>query len=210
MPADFSFIHTKPFSVKMSSEEPGTMTFMAPELLPPTRFGLEKEVPSKEASIHALSMTVVLAGQWPFYPKKEVEIMCTMICGERPPEPENAEEIWITKAVWDLLRDYWRSVRILQCRTDTARRMFVPVRRSSCVDRSDITTTESRKPLTGGNGLQGNTYYDLPKEHYTAPGSPKPVKQYCFPPWNTTKGIFEPGNQDGVASFRQTCTMIIF
>ena len=122
MPADFSFIHTKPFSVKMSSEEPGTMTFMAPELLPPTRFGLEKGVPSKEASIHALSMTVVLAGQWPFYPKKEVEVMCAMICGERPPEPENAEEIWITKVVWDLLRECWRSVRILQCRTDMAQR----------------------------------------------------------------------------------------
>ena len=88
-------------------------SFEAPELLLPDKFGLEKGVPSKEADIYALGMTVyqVLTGTWPFYPKREVEVMHAVISGERPPKPENAEEIGMTEVLWDLLEECWREDR---------------------------------------------------------------------------------------------------
>jgi len=86
---------------------------MAPELLHSARFGLEKGVPSKEADIYALGMTVyqVLTGQWPFYPKREAEVVLAVISGKRPPKPENAEEIGMTEVVWELMEDCWREDR---------------------------------------------------------------------------------------------------
>jgi serine/threonine protein kinase len=97
----------------MSTEEQGTTSFMAPELLLSTKFGLDKGVPSKEADIYALGMTVyqVLTGRWPFYPRREAEVMHAVISGERPSKPENAEKIGITEVVWDLLRECWREDR---------------------------------------------------------------------------------------------------
>ena len=99
--------------MELSSEGFGTVSFMAPELLHSTRFGLEKGVPSKEADIYALGMTVyqVLTGKWPFYPKRETEIMHVVISGVRPPKPENAEEIGMTEAVWELVRECWKEDR---------------------------------------------------------------------------------------------------
>ena len=44
--------------LKILTEESGTVAFMAPELLRSVRFGLEKGVPSKEANIYALRMTM--------------------------------------------------------------------------------------------------------------------------------------------------------
>ena len=86
---------------------------MAPELLHSAMFDLEKEVPSKEADIYALGMTMyqVLTGKWPFYPKREVEVMTVVVSGERPSKPENAEEIGMTEAVWELMSDCWREDR---------------------------------------------------------------------------------------------------
>ena len=83
---------------------------MAPELLLPTKFGLERGVPSKEADIYALGMTMyqVFTGKWPFFPKREVEVMHAVMSGERPPKPENAEGIGMTEVVWDLLTRCWR------------------------------------------------------------------------------------------------------
>lgn len=82
---------------------------MAPELLLPTKFGLDKEIPSKEADVYALGMTMyqVLTGKLPFFPRREAEVMHAVISGERPPKPENAE-IGMTEAVWDLLGECWR------------------------------------------------------------------------------------------------------
>jgi len=68
---------------------------MAPELLLPTKFGLEKGVPSKEADVYAFGMTIyqVLSGKRPFLPRKKARIICAVIFGERPAKPENAEEL---------------------------------------------------------------------------------------------------------------------
>ena len=99
--------------MEMLDAEQGTMAFMAPELLFSAKFGLEKGVPSKEADIYALGMTVyqVLTDERPFFSKKGAEIALAVISGERPPKPENAESIGITEAVWDLVRECWREDR---------------------------------------------------------------------------------------------------
>ena len=108
--ADFGFTRVTTLSARASSKEVGTVSFMAPELLLPTKFGLEKGVPSKEADVYALGMTVyqALTGKWPFFPRREAEVMHAVISGERPPKPENAEGIGMTEVVWDLLTRCWR------------------------------------------------------------------------------------------------------
>jgi len=42
----------------MSAGGGGTIKFMAPELLAPSRFGLDECAPSKEADIYAIAMTI--------------------------------------------------------------------------------------------------------------------------------------------------------
>ena len=113
MLADFGFIQVTTLSVKMMSKELGTMSFMAPELLYSTRFGLDKGVPSKEADVYALGMTVyqVLTGNRPFYPKREVEVIHVVISGGRPPKPDNAEKVGMTEVVWELLEECWKEDR---------------------------------------------------------------------------------------------------
>ena len=86
---------------------------MAPELLLPTKFGLTKGVPSKEADIYALGMTIyqVLTGKLPFSQRRKARVMYAVMLGERPAKPENAEEIGMTDVVWDLLRGCWEEER---------------------------------------------------------------------------------------------------
>ena len=94
-------------------EEQGTPSFVAPELFLPTKFGLKKGGPSKEADVYALSMTMyqVMTGKRPFLQMRKAAIVCAVISGERPAKPENAEEIGMTDAFWDLLGECWREDR---------------------------------------------------------------------------------------------------
>lgn len=110
MLADLGFTRVTTISIRLSSEGEGTAAFMAPELLLPQKFGLEKGVPSKEADIYALGMTVhqVLTDKWPFFPKRETEIITAVVSGKRPPKPENAEEIGMTEDLWNLLQECWK------------------------------------------------------------------------------------------------------
>ena len=106
-------------------EERGTPSFMAPELLLPTKFGLEKTRPSKEADVYAFGMTMyqVLTGKRPFRPMRNAGIVRAVILGERPAKPENAEEVGMTDTLWNLLRKCWKEDRkrrpdILQVRAE--------------------------------------------------------------------------------------------
>ena len=114
---------------------------MAPELLHSARFGLEKGVPSKEADIYALSMTVyqVLTGQWPFYPKQKMEIVVAVISGKRPPKPKNAEEIGMTGVVWELMEKCWMEDR-------TKRPNILQVLRKFCIMTGEGQTVEMVVP----------------------------------------------------------------
>lgn len=100
--------------MRRTSEETGTAFFTAPELLHPTKFGLEKGVPSKEGDIYALGMTLyqVLTGCYPFYPRGEFEVIHAVIEGARPPRPENAEEMGMTEVVWEFMAECWREERV--------------------------------------------------------------------------------------------------
>ena len=90
-------------------------SFMAPELLLPTKFGLER-VRSKEADMYALGMTIyqVLTSRQPFLQRRKARIIHAVISGERPAKPENAEEIGMTKVVWDLLEECWKEDRTMR------------------------------------------------------------------------------------------------
>lgn len=113
MLADFGITRVMTFSVKMSSKEQGTTSFMAPELLLPSKFGRREGVSSKEADVYALGMAVyqVLTGKRPFFTWRIAEVVHAVISGGRPPKPENAEEIGMTDIVWDLLTECWREDR---------------------------------------------------------------------------------------------------
>lgn len=112
MLADFGLIRVTTVSVKVSSKEESTASFMAPELLS-TRFGLDRAVPSKETDIFALGMTSyqVLAGKKPFSQVGGARIAHAVISGERPAKPENAKQVGMTDVVWDLLTECWREDR---------------------------------------------------------------------------------------------------
>lgn len=112
MLADFGFSCITTAPVEMPEDE-GILSFMAPELLLPTKFGLEKGAPSKEADIYALGMTTyqVLTGERPFLPRRKTVIIHAVISGERPAKPENAVGIGMTEVVWDLLRECWSEDR---------------------------------------------------------------------------------------------------
>ena len=127
--------------MKTLTEESGTVSFMAPELLHSARFGLEKGVPSKEADIYALGMTVyqVLTGQWPFYPKREAEVVLAVISGKRPPKPENAEEIGMTGVVWELMGKCWREDR-------TKRLNILQVLKKFCIITGEGQTIDAAVP----------------------------------------------------------------
>ncbi|KAF9789236.1 kinase-like domain-containing protein [Thelephora terrestris] len=113
MLADLGFTRVAAILTKTPMEEEDTVSFMAPELLVPQKFGLENGVPSKEADIYALGMTVyqVLTGKSPFFPTKGLNIFFPIVSGARPSKPENAEGIGMTEDIWSLLQETWREDR---------------------------------------------------------------------------------------------------
>ena len=150
MLADFGLtrVVTSAMKMEMPNGDHDTTSFMAPELLLPSKFGLTKEVPSKEADIYALGMTVyqVLTGKCPFFPKRIAEVVHAVISGERPPKPENAEETGMTEVVWGLLEECWREDRTTRPTAVEVLRRFCEITGEVGPIRQDL---EARKQDTG-------------------------------------------------------------
>jgi serine/threonine protein kinase len=182
---DFGFTRVTTISVRVSSEEPGTASFMAPELLLPTRFGLDKGVPSKEADIYALGMTVyqVLTGKWPFFPRREAEVFHAVIAGERPPKPENAERIGMTEVVWNLLRECWREDRTARPNISDILGRFCGITGERRTTDSIIVTAESWEFTEA----EVDNDHDLGEKRNEAPGSRNP--KVLLPPRGYFAGI---------------------
>ena len=83
---------------------------MSPELLDPTRFGLEESHPTKESDCYALGMVVyeVLSGQAPFAPAKAPVVIWMVLEGRRPGRPHGAEGKLFTDSIWGVLELCWK------------------------------------------------------------------------------------------------------
>ena len=105
--------------------EGGTMMFMSPELLVPTRFGRVEAVPTFEADIYAFGLVIyqvcehdrgclpftyivqVLTGDIPFPKLRMADIAFNVVQGERPPKPENASAIGFSDLLWSFVQRCW-------------------------------------------------------------------------------------------------------
>ena len=111
--------------------EGGTMQFMAPELLAPSRFGLRNAVPTKEGDVYAFGLVIfqvivcavtiyvpfpifrqVLTEERPFGNIKLVELSYHVSFGVRPEKPGNAEAIGISDSLWKLVQECWKGDRM--------------------------------------------------------------------------------------------------
>jgi serine/threonine protein kinase len=117
--ADFGFmtiVHDPSLEMDSSKSEVGggTTLFMAPELLVPSKFGLERSTPTAEADIYAVAIVVyqVLTGTLPF--GKQTEVVFKVLRGERPSKPENALELGLCDKVWKMLEECWQEERELR------------------------------------------------------------------------------------------------
>ena len=106
--------------------EGGTMTFMAPELLAPSKYGLNGAIPTREGDIYAFGLVIlqvvtfislpllfpsticqVLTGELPFSGIKSLELGFHVWSGVRPFKPDNAEDIGISESLWKLIQKCW-------------------------------------------------------------------------------------------------------
>jgi hypothetical protein len=105
--------------------EGGTMMFMSPELLVPSRFGLTESVPIPEGDIYAFGLVIfqvcehgcscrlfshfvqVLTGEIPFRGVKQTEIGYSVAMGKRPEKPANASAIGFSDSLWGFVQRCW-------------------------------------------------------------------------------------------------------
>jgi hypothetical protein len=125
--ADFGFT-TMTLDPTMScsvKSEGGAVTFMSPEILAPSRFGLKDSVPMQEADVYAFGLVIyqvweqdrgyppftyiaqVLTGETPFRGLRLGEIALSVVQGERPAKPENASAIGFSDSLWNFVQCCW-------------------------------------------------------------------------------------------------------
>jgi len=100
---------------------------MAPEIIEPSKFGLERSVPTQEGDIYAFGLVIlqviavchhhlvvffltfcqVQTGERPFRNIKFLELAYHVSSGVRPEKPANAEAIGISNSLWKLLQRCW-------------------------------------------------------------------------------------------------------
>jgi serine/threonine protein kinase len=105
--------------------EGGTMRFMSPELLVPSKFGMKDLVPTPEADIYAFGLVIfqvckqgriyrlfshfvqVLTGEIPFRGVRQTELGYAVAMGKRPDKPANAAAIGFSNSLWDFVQRCW-------------------------------------------------------------------------------------------------------
>ena len=87
----------------------GTLRWMSPELLDPSRFGLENSRPTKESDCYALGMVIleVLSGQPPFEGDWNYMSVVKVVEGKHPERPQGAKGVWLTDELWGVLEQCW-------------------------------------------------------------------------------------------------------
>ena len=128
--ADFGFTRMvldpgNPMSSSLTLEG-GTLAFMAPELLAPSRFGLKSAIPTQEGDVYAFGLVIlqvillccrrlvallnfrqVLTGKQPFPNMRPPELAYHVSSGLRPDKPEDAKAIGISDSLWELIQKCW-------------------------------------------------------------------------------------------------------
>ena len=105
--------------------EGGTLSFMSPELLMPSVFGLKDQIPTPEADIYAFGLVIlqvcdkyhgcllpaytvkVLTGEIPFRGVRSTELGFSVIRGLRPDKPANASAIGFSNPLWEFVQRCW-------------------------------------------------------------------------------------------------------
>jgi len=105
--------------------EGGTMTFMAPELVAPTKFGLKESTPTRQADIYAFGLVIfqvyeedhgcrlstyifqVLTGEIPFRGFGSIGFAYSVVEGLRPDKPEKALAIGFSDSLWAFVQRCW-------------------------------------------------------------------------------------------------------
>ena len=89
-----------------SSAQGGTVRWMSPELIDPSRFGLEKVLPTVSSDCYSLGMVVyeTVTGRVPFYEHRDFAVAMKIFGGERPPR-----EASFTDRLWKMLELCWDS-----------------------------------------------------------------------------------------------------
>ena len=110
---------------------------MAPELLCPVKLGLPNGRVSKQADVYAFGMVVyeVLTGRAPFAGEGRwlPEIIMSVMEGDRPTMPENAEDIGFGSGTWELVQRCWNEDRNRRPTVDDISKHFRHVARTSKV-----------------------------------------------------------------------------
>ena len=105
--------------------EGGTTMYMPPELLVPSKFGLEDSVPTQKSDIYVFGVVIhhvrnrsrgymlyayiiqVLTGEVPFRGLRWEEIIVSVVEGKRPVKPKNAPDLGLSDLLWDLVQRCW-------------------------------------------------------------------------------------------------------
>jgi len=127
--ADFGFMtmvfdpnHPMSCGAKLES---GTLAFMPPEIMVPSKFGFTDSVPTPEADIYAFGLVIfqvceqdreylsftyivqVLTGENPFRGDRTGELSLNVVNGVRPTKPENASAIGFSDSLWRFSQQCW-------------------------------------------------------------------------------------------------------
>ena len=111
--ADFSLITLIPDQQTFLSTclGGGTVHWMSPEIIDPTRIGSKKSRPTEESDCYALGMVIyeVLSGGVPFGEDIFLAVVSKVLNGERPKKPEGEAGRPFTRNVWDILERCWKA-----------------------------------------------------------------------------------------------------